>query len=60
MMLINEPPVSPRKSISDTSTGIMLEIAKTNSRKNKVGELTLSGFKTYYKSIAKKASMVFM
>lgn len=45
MMLINEPSVSPRKSISETSSGIMLKIAKTNLHKNEVGELTLPGFK---------------
>lgn len=54
MVLINEPPVSLRKSISDTSSEIKPEIAKTNLYKNKSGELTLSGFKTYCKVIVKK------
>lgn len=46
-MLINELPISPKKSISDTYHSIQPETAKTVLQKNEVGGLTVPEFKSY-------------
>lgn len=46
-MLINELPISPKKSISDTYHSIQPETAKMILQKNEVGEFTMPEIKSY-------------